>query len=72
MIKKNYVHPHICICRKCEGTGKISSYREEDILRNDPTYITCDQCNGNGRVVVKKITTTTITAYDSNKDVCLQ
>lgn len=72
MEKKRYTQPHICICRKCEGTGKTYSYQPEDVLRLEPILIECDLCNGVGRVVVRKETTITITPYITDKDVCLQ
>ena len=72
MKKKRYKHPYICICRECEGTGKAYSYEPEDVLRLEPTLVKCIQCNGTGRVVVRKETTITITPYITDKDVCLQ
>lgn len=72
MEKKKYIHPHICICRECEGTGKAYSYQTEDVLRLEPTLIKCELCNGTGRVVVRKKTTIIITPYIIDKDICLQ
>ena len=71
-IKKRYGHPRICVCSRCEGTGKIDQYEVEDVLRMHPTLSVCDLCNGTGRVIIKEEITITINAYDPNKSINLQ
>ena len=72
MEKKKYVHPHICVCSRCEGTGIIEKYSVEDVLRMHPTTSNCDLCEGTGRVVIKQEIITTIIAYDPHKPITLQ
>lgn len=72
MEKKKYVHPHICICSRCEGTGKIAQYAVEDVLRMHPTSSNCDLCEGTGRVIIRKEIKTIISPYDPSKAINIQ
>ena len=72
MEKKKYVHPHICVCSRCGGTGKVEVYADEDVLRMHPTTSNCDLCEGTGRLVIKQEITTIITAYNPDKPITLQ
>lgn len=65
MIKKEYGHPVIHICRKCGGTGIENSYESNNIIHEDPRERKCTLCNGTGRVVVSYVKEIRIEAYDS-------
>lgn len=67
MRKKRFVQPHICLCRKCEGSGTMSVYKEHDILRLEPAAATCDVCNGTGRVIISSETIITITPFSDDQ-----
>ena len=60
---KKHMHPTIEVCKTCNGTGVDYKYHEHDILLQEPTEVTCATCEGSGRVVVSKITITTIVAF---------
>lgn len=68
MIKKKYVHPHIELCTQCEGSGTISVYKEDDILRLTPEPAVCGTCMGTGRVIISSATTITITPFSSENN----
>lgn len=67
MIRKTYYHKKICLCRKCNGTGRVLSY-DTDVLCLEPEERTCTLCNGTGRVVVHGVKEIRIDAYEPNQD----
>ena len=52
MEQKTYIHKKICLCRKCSGTGIITTYEPRDVRLLNPHRQQCPQCRGTGRVVV--------------------
>ncbi|MFV0397352.1 MAG: molecular chaperone DnaJ [Bacteroidales bacterium] len=51
MKKISYVHPGVCICRRCNGIGKVYGWDED---RHEQRADECLQCRGSGRVKIQK------------------
>ena len=51
-VDKNYIHPEIYLCDKCNGKGTVIKHHKLDILHQDGTIEVCPDCEGSGRVVI--------------------
>jgi len=60
---KRYMHPTIELCRKCGGSGVYYIFHEHDLLNQHPIATQCSACEGSGRVLVSKITVTTVQPF---------
>lgn len=67
MKKIKYIHPRVCLCRNCSGTGKVTVYTDYDILKMRPETATCKVCNGSGRVTISGQVVTNIIPYIENE-----
>lgn len=68
MIKRNYVHPHVEICRDCEGRG--FNIKETDPLlmgKGETVREPCKLCAGTGRVIISKVVETKILPFDEKE-----
>ena len=54
--------PKIALCRACHGTGRIAAGDYSTF----PTYRTCSQCGGSGRVTVSANIELDIRPYNPN------
>jgi DnaJ-class molecular chaperone len=60
---ERYIHKHIELCTKCEGEGIRYIFAKYDLLHQEPIRITCEVCEGSGRVYVSKKTEITVEAF---------
>ena len=58
---KRYKHPKVCLCKRCQGTGKLVTM---DARQEKEKRTQCPSCQGSGRVVVSAVLDLTITPYD--------
>ena len=66
--EKRYIPKRISICRKCRGTGVMTTYHEDDTLQRNPKHCTCSQCGGSGRVIISGEINIKIEAYVNRRD----
>lgn len=50
-----HIDEHLCVCRYCNGTGKINGEK-------------CRRCDGSGRVVVSSDVTTYVRPFNPEED----
>lgn len=60
-----HMHPTVELCKTCNGSGIKDFYHEYDLLQQEPIIKECPTCEGSGRVVVSKITVTTVIPFKS-------